>query len=640
MNSRYEQGAVGTPTSVGDTYTARHQRFSASAAAHAHSAGRWSLLRLMTGAALIVLLYGAATDGGPTVFLAVLLVALPFGLMVWRHRVEKRRAAQDDALAKLNAQAVHRLDRDWAKLDAHDLPNAAAEPRIATDLNLIGQASLLHLLFDLGSERARRLLLQWLYGATTPAVIAARQQAIDELAPEVDRRQALAVLRQTERDESRSDRRLIAWAENRDQRRQPPPGLRQILTATTILLLVGVAVGVVAPHVLLAVVVINALVSLRYVPAIHKELDALEHGAAALQHYARLIDFVDAQPATAMRLNELKSMLQGPGMAAGTAMRRAQRVLWFADFRHAGVIYLFLQLFTLWSLHVDAGLHAWRRQAGGGVRQWLDALAEYEVLAALAGLRFDHPQWCFPGVGADAGVFRVKGLGHPLLPPARQVYNDVELDQRKPLLLVTGSNMSGKSTLLRSIGLNLLLAKTGAPVCAAELQMPNVALASCFGSHDSLAEGRSLYMAELQCLKATIEQARRAADDGGPMFFLLDEILRGTNSRDRHTAAVFVLDQLMQAKAMGAVATHDLDLAENPKLKPHCHLVHFRETIEDTTQGFLMSFDYVLRPGIAQSSNALQLLQVVGLGMPPESATPAAAPMMLRINRRQPGVGD
>lgn len=605
---------------VVDRYQSREQHFSTLAQTHARAALRLSRLRLATGLLLCVALYQITVEGAGAIWLvsAVLLVGV-FSLSVWRHRIQKHRERRYQSLTWVNAQAVYRVCRQWDKLTAPDVFPAASS-RLCADLNLVGHASLLHLLNDLRSARGRRLLLDWLIAPAHERIIVERQQSVRALAPSLEHRQHLSMAFDASAAGAEHDEELIAWAEESPSPGSLPPSWLVVpLTAAGLLVLPAIAFGFVPPSVLFAVMAANLIVSFRYLPAIHQELDRLANGAAEFERYATLIDFVGSAKAGAQRLSTLQQALQSPDAGALESMRAARRIVGLADLRHAGLIYLFLQVVTLWSLHVYRRLAAWKQHAGPHVRRWLDAVAEYEVSAALAGVHYDNPDWCFPAVHAGANGFRAKALGHPLLPPAREVRNGVSFGQdHKPLLLVTGSNMSGKSTLLRSIGMNMLLAKTGSPVCATELEMPNPILATCFGSQDSLAEGVSSYMAELKCLKSASDQTRSAIGRGYAPFFLLDEILRGTNSHDRHTAATFILNQLIQAGAIGAVATHDLDLAEVPELKRHCIPVHFTDTLEQGSQGLVMHFDHLLRPGVARTSNALRLLQVAGLGMPGE----------------------
>jgi DNA mismatch repair ATPase MutS len=249
------------------------------------------------------------------------------------------------------------------------------------------------------------------------------------------------------------------------------------------------------------------------------------------------------------------------------------------------------------------------------VRHWFDALAELEALLSWACLAHDHPDWCFPELERD-GTPRIQaaGLGHPLLPDATRVVNDVEVGPAGTVLLVTGSNMSGKSTLLRSIGLNAMLAEAGSPVCARRLQLPPLTVATSMRIQDSLQDGVSFFMAELQRLKsivdlATLYQTRQDRT----LLFLLDEVLQGTNWVERHLAVARVLAHLVAKGAIGAASTHDLELARSPQLVHCCRAVHFRETLHSEGDRQRMTFDYRLREGIATTSNALKLLEMVGL---------------------------
>ncbi|MCH5374628.1 MAG: DNA mismatch repair protein, partial [Planctomycetes bacterium] len=223
--------------------------------------------------------------------------------------------------------------------------------------------------------------------------------------------------------------------------------------------------------------------------------------------------------------------------------------------------------------------------------------------------------WSFPDVDVTAEKFTARGLGHPLLPVDCVVPNDVEVGPRDTFLLVTGSNMSGKSTLLRSIGVNAVLAEAGSPVCAAQLIMPPGVLATSMRVHDSLELGVSFYMAELMRLKEVVDSAgRMKARVDRRLLYLLDEILQGTNSRERHIAVERVLHHLLRHGAIGAVSTHDLELATSPLLRESCRAVHFRETLHGHGHERPMTFDYRLRQGVATTTNALKLLEIVGLG--------------------------
>ena len=278
------------------------------------------------------------------------------------------------------------------------------------------------------------------------------------------------------------------------------------------------------------------------------------------------------------------------------------------------IFYLPLQYVFLYDFHALSLLEAWQSRYGKYARRWFLALGKFEALRCLAAVVHDHPRWTMPEVNASADRLRARQLGHPLLAAETCVANDVEIGPAGSFLLVTGSNMSGKSTLLRAIGLSAVLAQAGAPACAERLSLPPVVLATSMRIRDSLETAVSFYMAELMRLKQIVDLARDASPARDhTLLYLLDEILLGTNSKERHIAVVRVLQHLLCRGTIGAVSTHDLDLATSEGLASACRCVHFCETLHDEHAAQRMTFDYKLRPGIATTSNALKLLEIVGL---------------------------
>jgi DNA mismatch repair ATPase MutS len=326
-------------------------------------------------------------------------------------------------------------------------------------------------------------------------------------------------------------------------------------------------------------------------------------------------------------LQHVQDQFTADNSAAATQMRRLSRRVALADLR-ASLFFIVLQLATLWSIHVLWLSERWQHTAGPSARRWLQALGDWEALAALATLHHDHPHWTFPtSTAAQPVQVRAHDLGHPLLPPAACVGNDVEIGPPSTFLLVTGSNMSGKSTLLRAIGLNVLLAQAGGPVCAQSMILPPLALATSMRVQDSLEAGVSYFMAEIQRLKAVVDQAQAAqSDNERTVLFLLDEILHGTNTGERQIAARQIIRHLLQLNTIGAVSTHDLTLADDAALAAASQAVHFTETFTHGPAGPTMRFDYRLRPGIATSTNALKLMELIGLPVEPQDVdTPAMA---------------
>jgi len=249
----------------------------------------------------------------------------------------------------------------------------------------------------------------------------------------------------------------------------------------------------------------------------------------------------------------------------------------------------------------------WRARFGRRVRGWLDALAEVEALAGLGAFAHEHPEFAWPEP-APRPSFVAEGLGHPLIADDRRVGNDVRIPEPGRALVVTGSNMSGKSTLLRAIGINAVLAYAGAPVCARAMSIGAARVVTSMRVEDSLEQGVSHFYAELRRIRRVLDLAREVAE--APVLFLLDEILHGTNSRERIIGACAVVRELVERGAIGAVSTHDLGItALARELPARVDNVHFEEQVE----GDAMTFDYVLRPGVVHSSNALRLMRALGI---------------------------
>jgi DNA mismatch repair ATPase MutS len=352
---------------------------------------------------------------------------------------------------------------------------------------------------------------------------------------------------------------------------------------------------------------------------VHGEFNHANVGEHAFARYAGLFVHATAAPRGSALLEDIQSRLGARGISAPACMRRLMRILGLAQLRAGAAIFHFVfQALTLWDFYIFFALDSWRRDVGHRVRGWMVAVGELDALGAFAHIRQDNPAWCFPDVHAvENGApieLRAASLGHPLIPDDRRVANDVVVGPRATLLLITGSNMSGKSTLLRAIGLNAVLAQAGAPVCATSLSMPAADLETSIRVQDSLEHGLSYFMAALARLKGILERARRSSDanDGRVVLYLLDEILQGTNTAERAIAVRGVARHLLDAGAIGVMTTHDLGLAAEPPLDTAARLIHFTEILDEHGH---MTFDYRLRPGLATSRNALRLMQLIGMNL-------------------------
>jgi DNA mismatch repair ATPase MutS len=327
--------------------------------------------------------------------------------------------------------------------------------------------------------------------------------------------------------------------------------------------------------------------------------------------------FVEDEELEAERLRALRATLRGAsGSGAAASLARLGDIGALAETSASPMLHATLQALVLWDLHVARRLDAWRATHGPSVGAWLDALGEIEALAAFAAIAHANPEWTYPRVSEAQPIeLDVRGIGHPLLSPTVRVTNDLTVGPPGMVQLISGSNMSGKSTLLRAVGLNVVLALAGAPVCARSMRCPLVRLRTSIQVHDSLLEGVSYFMAELRRLKTIIDDATSGSEAGvRPALYLIDEILRGTNSEERAVAARMIVRRLLETNGIGIVTSHDLGMFADQALAPHIVHHHFRETIDAGSAGDRMRFDYHLHDGPATSRNALRLLALVGIG--------------------------
>ena len=604
---------------------------------------RWHIARGLTFFGGIgLLLLGYLADEATAIAwvgwfaLAAFLVVVTLHQRV-RDQLEEIRRYRS-VLRRLLARLERRWDRlpVWKPADAW-LAESGISADVADDLDLFGRGSLFQLVSVAATGPGLRTLAGWLGGPADSEAAEARAEAVATLAPLREVRERFYVLARRAADGTAQPDRFVQWATGGGYlatrrwlqwwARLAP--LVIVLAAVAGLLwggqlALGVSTGAWAAA---AVLLVNLLITMLHIGPIHDVFSVALSGRGDVAGYAELFATAQRLPESPPQLAEIRRQLIGdandPQAQGGlTALSQLQRTASYAAMRQSGVLfipYLLLQGLALWDVHVLAALERWqdryRQQAAG----WFEALGALEALASLAALRDEYPAWAraewFDAV--DPPRLVAQQIGHPLLPDDQRVTNDVAIGPPGTVLLVTGSNMSGKSTMLRSVGLNAMLAAAGAPVCAAALQLSSLELATSIRVRDSVREGVSFYMAELHRLRSVVQHARelRARPRERVVMYLLDEILQGTNSLERQIAVTRVLGHLIGAGAIGAISTHDLDLADDPLLQQVAQTVHFRETIERQADGSeTMTFDYRMRPGVTPTTNALRLLEIVGLG--------------------------
>ena len=611
-------------------YEERSATHAASAEAERRISKRIARLRLATfipGAACLV--YSAYARAAPfprVVLVAGLVLLFVFAvLVVWHARVDDR-VEWHAALEAVNRFALARIGRAWDRLPPAEEPTGGIEHHpYALDLDLFGRASLVQWLGPAATAAGIDTMHRWLLHPASPSAVTARQAAVAELAPAMEWREGFGAhgrltssVRRAELDT------FLRWAESAGP--FGPSALRTLraaalLTTAAIWTLILLhATGVTDAALWLIPVTAGMVLSFATAVQVHGEFTRASVGEHAFARYAGLFVHVTAAPRAAPLLHDIHARLAASGRSAPDCMRRLMRILGFAGLRAgAGIFHFVIQALTLWDFHVFFALDRWRRDVGSGVRGWMDAVGELDALSAFAHVRQDNPAWCLPQVlevgEGTARELRAVALAHPLIHDDRRVANDVVVGPPGTLLLITGSNMSGKSTLLRAIGLNTVLAQAGAPVCATALSVPAADIETSVRVQDSLEHGLSYFMAALARLKGVLDRARQPHGDR-VVLYLLDEILQGTNTGERGIAVRGAARLLLDAGAIGVMTTHDLGLAGEPPLDRAARLVHFTEIVDEHGR---MTFDYRLRPGLATSRNALRLMRLIGLDLQDEA---------------------
>jgi len=583
---------------------------------------RFANLRLLVFLILSVCTWWTATAGSTSRILPILATAAAlgcFGMLVSFSSRARAAAVRLERLVRIKEQGVHRVQRDWSELEQRPWQAVPSSHPYAIDLDIFGQASLTQLFPPLSVAPGRTTLAAWLLEPVAHDELALRQQAVAELKDRVDLRDEL--LLHTERINISAER-LSAFAEWSGRIDDDIGGrgmvvLSVVIPLTALVLAVAQGLGVVSQAYWLIPIAIGGLFTMQFRKRLRRALSNVQGQRNVLRGYASVASQVSDDSLHSPLLVTLRARLGSGVSGAERRIRALERLADNADVRLSPMLHFIVQGLTLWDFHLVRMLNRWKQTGGSNVADWMSAIGVFESLTALATLAYDNPGWVFPDIAAANPVqVEALSLGHPLLDAKNRVANDVTVGPPGTLVLVTGSNMAGKSTLLRAIGLNVVLAQCGSVVCATRMRLPSISLHTSMRVQDSLERGVSYFMAELERLKLIVDAAGAVRADGSTtMLFLLDEILHGTNSAERTIAARHVLTRLIELGAIGAVTTHDLALADTPDFAQIAQHVHFQEEFSRASDGTpTMRFDYRLRPGKAESSNALKLLELVGLG--------------------------
>ena len=595
---------------AGAVYESGRAQASTEAARWHRAAGWLSNARLLAFLLMVVAGWMAFGTGQIPRPWPLLPAALFAGLILWHDRV-LRKEARAERILRFYEDGLARLDQSWPGRGDDGLRYLDPAHPYAGDLDLFGRGSLFELLATTRTTAGADTLAAWLLAPAEPAAIRERQAAVRELTPRIDLRLEMAIAG----DEPGSAAQRAAledWAQRPAAGLAPWFGyLAAFLTGFSLL---GVALWIwteAGPVPLALALLAQALFAAAVRSRVAPVLAAADAPVQSLARAGSLLACVENEAFRSPRLAALRAELETTGQPPSKELENLRRLVDRRDARH-NQFFAPIAALLHWGTHVAIALEGWRARCGPRLEPWISASGEIEALTALSSFAFEHPGNPFPEIRDEGVCFIGEGLGHPLLPADRCIRNDLALatdaaaSGTPQALVMSGSNMSGKSTMLRTVGCNALLALAGAPVRARRLEISPLHLAASIRIVDSLQEGQSHFMAEIVRLRQVVLVAR----DQPPALFLLDEILHGTNSHDRRIGAEAVIEGLVDAGALGIVTTHDLALTQIvPRSEGRLENAHF----EDHLEGGEMHFDYALRPGVVEKSNALELMRSVGL---------------------------
>ena len=602
---------------------------------YTHSFKKYALRLLLFVAGIAGIIY-FWTESWAVLTGIALVTLLPFILLIKYHNRLFHRKDYLEKKAEVNRQELAALDYDTSCFDGGE---EFADPAhlYAYDLDVFGTHSLFQYINRTCTEPGRRLLADWLgQHLTKKEDILERQAAVRELAPELEFRQRFRILGLLHKGKTADETELKAWAASPGIFRRSR--LLRVLPATVTGIngacLLLVVAGYLPASMWGVIWTLFVVAGFAFTGKITKIQAVYGKKLQILGTYAGLLRLMEARPMQCRLLKSIKEEIGGEQRKASLSISRLSKLMNELDQRNNMFMYVILNGLFFWELRQIMRIEAWKEQYAGELPQWLDALGQMDALNSLATFAYNHPAYAYPtlldkadmaaakaGISSDARkagaantgsnarfILRAKALGHPLMHRDRCVRNDIDMEKRPFFIIITGANMAGKSTYLRTIGVNYLLACTGMPVCAEEMEVYPARLVTSLRTSDSLTDNESYFFAELKRLKLIIDKLQA----GEELFIILDEILKGTNSMDKQKGSFALIKQFMALEADGIIATHDLLLGTLIDLFPE-NIRNFRFEADITDNE--LTFSYRLRPGVAQNMNACFLMKKMGIAV-------------------------
>ena len=511
-------------------------------------------------------------------------------------------------LKLLNEKEIESLNNIYSFADDGSRYKDESHP-YSGDLDIFGDSSIYHYINRTTLSKSSDTLAAWVLTPADNHEIEERNKAVAELSEKIEWRQKVFILGYSLKEENKNAlNNLIKWVRKTDKFSFTK---RHILLLPILSCITLITIGFsfffsITPLLLLLFIIHFAIIykANKFVKYAHIEVT---NNSNLLVTYADILREIEKENYSSNKLNALKDFLKIDENFASTEVEKLSKIVNSFDIRHNVLVHFFLNSFLFWDIHQVYKLEKWKK-SNQNLEQWFHCVAEFEALSSFANLYFNNPEWCFPKINNNHFNFKATNLGHPLINAKTRVCNNFAVDKAGKIILLSGSNMSGKSTFLRAVGVNIILAMAGSCVCAADFTLSPVRVLSSMRISDSLKDNTSSFFAELKKLETII----KIVESNEKVFLLLDEILRGTNSTDRHIGSSALIKQLIRNNAVGIVATHDLSLTDMIKDYPE-NIENYNFNIKINNED--LYFDYLLNKGVCTSLNASLLMKKMGINI-------------------------
>lgn len=546
-------------------------------------------------------------------FTTIVFIGL-FLFFIYFHDLLFNKKKKIDLLININKDGLNRINGDLNKIEDGGEEYLDVNHPFSDDLDIFGSNSLFKIINTSATIGGRKRLVGILKRDIifNENEILERQKAIKEISKKIDWRQKLIVEGHFKEDENHNIDEFIKWSEQDQKTNSTISIIAIIFIAITIISVFAALKGIVPESFILLDLMVNYIAVKTMTKNLKNEIKLFESIKNSMTSYSKVLELIQEEDFNSNYLNELQRKLISnkkskhvdfEELDCKLSIKKLSNIFsWIGDSKYNA--YYFIINITLFSdVFLIRNIEKWKLKNGKHLRQWLEVMYKVDEMCSFASLDFEHEAWCYPQISVDKVIEGVN-IGHPLL-SKKCIKNDFSLKENNTVALITGSNMSGKSTFLRTIGINMILSYTGGPVCAEKFICGIMNLYTCMRTKDNLEESISSFYAEILRIKLLIDAAKR----GERVFFLLDEIFKGTNSEDRHAGASILIKQLIEYKGMGIVSTHDLELCDLEKENSSIINYNFREFYENNK----IKFDYILRRGKSETRNAVHLMRLAGI---------------------------